>query len=295
MARQWDDATGVVTPEAVELRLQEANAGSRTAALLVDFAILGALLWGLNLTIGWVVERVQLVVPDWVGVTVLIVVNFLLLFGYPIAFEALSHGRTPGKATMGLRVVTVEGSPVRFRHAAIRGVFWLVDFFATVGAAALLTTLLSRRHQRLGDMVAGTVVVRERTAAPTPYVAQFSVPAGAESYAASLDPSGLTPQDYEVLREFLLRRRSLPSAKSHELAHRLAQAYGERLHHTRASDITADTFLVCLAVRYQQQDRRGGIMAAPSAGTPGAAPAPPATGSESPPQPDQPGEFAPPQ
>lgn len=275
MSRGWDDATGVVTPEAVELRFHDATVGSRGAAVLLDFTILGLTSLALNLTIGWLAERAQLSTSGWVATTVLIVVNFLLVFGYPIAFETLWHGRTPGKAALGLRAVTVEGSPVRFRHAAIRGAFWLVDFFGTVGVAAVLASLFSKRQQRLGDMVAGTVVLRERSASQAPRTAQYEVRPGMAEYAATLDVSALPAADYEVVREFLLRERGLSFDRRHEIAGRLARAIGQKLQHQPPPGVSQVDFLTCVASRYQQQ-RQGRATAVPQPPPPESVGQPPA-------------------
>ena len=249
MNRRWDDAGGIVTPEAVPLQLSEANVGSRTIAWFIDAIILGTTIALLNVLI--VMLGSDAPVPQWVGITVLVVLNFLLFFGYPIGFETLLRGRTPGKAALGLRVVTVEGAPVRFRHAAIRAALGLVDFFLTSGIAAVATTLLSKRHQRLGDLVAGTLVLRERTAAAAPAVSRFTVPIGAEEYAATIDPTGLSPRDYEAVREFLLRATSLRPAARRDIGAQLAQVIAAKLQHNLPTAVSPELFLVSVAARYQ--------------------------------------------
>ena len=163
----------VVTPEAVPLDLQPAGLGSRFVALLIDWAVqamlgFALLLVGIGLSFGE---------AGGIGIAFFFLLTFLVLFGYPIALETLWRGRTLGKAAMGLRVVTTEGGPVRFRHAAIRAALGLVDFFLTSGAAAVISVLATRNNQRLGDLVAGTLVLRERTGLPPPQAAEFSVPA----------------------------------------------------------------------------------------------------------------------
>ncbi len=80
---------------------------------------------------------------------------------------------------MGLRVVTREGAPVQFRHAAIRAALGLIDFYLAFGGVAVISALVTREHQRLGDLVAGTLVLRERTGARAPTAVRFAVPAGA--------------------------------------------------------------------------------------------------------------------
>ncbi|MDQ3974174.1 MAG: RDD family protein, partial [Actinomycetota bacterium] len=189
---------GIVTPEAVRLDLETAGLGSRTAAALIDLTIQFSALYALGLAGALIAASVGPGLPGWLGVTLVLLLVFALLFGYPLALETLWRGRTIGKAALGLRVVTVEGAPVRFRHAFARAALGLVDFYATFGAAAVLSVLLSRRNQRLGDLVAGTVVLRERSAQRAPTSVRFAVPPGAESYAATVDPAGLTVDDYRT-------------------------------------------------------------------------------------------------
>jgi uncharacterized RDD family membrane protein YckC len=256
VATPWEPGIGVVTPEAVRLQFSEANIGSRGVAFFVDVSVLSIFLLVFNTAVGFLLAGTAGAIPGWVAVTALVVVNFLVLFGYPITFETLMKGRTPGKSVMGLRVVTVEGAPVGFRHAAIRAALALVDFALTAGLAAVFATLLSRRHQRLGDMVAGTVVLRERTGEDLPWASQFTVPRGAESYAVTIDPSGLSPHDYQLVRSFLLRARNLVPEPRQEIGQRLARGLADKLHHQRPSTVSAELFLSCLAARYQQQHWR---------------------------------------
>ncbi len=255
---------GVVTPEAVRLEFEAAGVGSRGAALLLDLLLQSAVLMIVGFTGVLVYAEAGPGLPGWVGDTVAVLFAFAVVWGYPVAFETLWRGRTLGKAAMGLRVVTVEGSPVRFRHAAVRATLGIVDFALTSGAAALLSALLSRRHQRLGDLVAGTIVLRERTGAKAPSAVRFSIPAGAESYAATLDPAGLSADDYATVRSFLLRAPHLPDEVRAHLAVRLAGPLAAKLRHLRPGTVPAETFLQCLAARYQQR----GI--SPLGGRPGA-------------------------
>jgi len=257
VGRRWDDATGVVTPEAVTLEFAEANVGSRSVAVLLDLLVLWTAFSILFTAFSFLffagIGATGTEPPVWVVVVLVVLVNLGLLFGYPIGFETLTRGRTLGKMAMGLRVVTVEGSPIGFRHAAIRAALGLVDFYGTVGIAAVLSTLLSRRHQRLGDRVAGTVVVRERSSGPRPEALQFSVPPGAEPYAGTLDPSALSARDYDLVRSFLLRAPALETSRRDDLGRRLAGVLARRMAHRPPSWVSPELFLVCLMARHQQQ------------------------------------------
>jgi uncharacterized RDD family membrane protein YckC len=296
VARRWDDAGGIVTPEAVPLQMSEANVGSRAVAWFIDTFVLVLSLTLLNVLI--VMLGSDAPIPEWVGFTVLFVLNFLLFFGYPIGFETLLRGRTPGKATLGLRVVTVEGAPVRFRHAAIRAALGMVDFWLTSGVAAVVSTLLTKRHQRLGDLVAGTLVLRERTASAAPAVARFRTPSGAEDYAATIDPTGLAASDYETIREFLLRAATLRPQARADIGRQLAEGIAAKLQHTRPATVSAELFLMCVAARYQERASRPAAVdvthGLPPQGTPAASAPPPTTPGDAVPPPPGPGDFAPP-
>jgi len=248
--------SGVVTPEAVRLEFEAAGIGTRAIALFLDLLlqalVAGVLLFGLGL----VMEGTGLGLPDWVGVTLALLLAFAVFWGYPVAFETLWRGRTLGKAAMGLRVVTREGAPVGFRHAAIRAALGLVDFYLAVGGVAVVSALVTREHQRLGDLVAGTLVLHQRTGARPAVPVQFGVPSGAESYAATIDPAGLGVDDYAAVRGFLLRAGELAPDVREDLARRLARPIAARVGHRPPPGMSPELFLRCAAARYQQRGGR---------------------------------------
>lgn len=254
----------LVSPEAVPLDLPEATVGSRGVALLIDWTLLAIFFFVLSLAAANA-PRAQ-AIPEWVVATAVLIVVFLVWFGYPIAFETAwsGGGRTPGKAVMGLRVVTVEGAPVRFRHAAIRAAVGLIDFTVTFGLGAVLSSMLSRRHQRLGDMVAGTVVLRERTGSSASEAHQFTVPPAAAGMAADLDTTALSPRDYSAVRAYLLRADSLPDGRRVEVGRQLLDALASRLGHLPVHD-DPQVVLQAVAARYQERHRTaaGGLSSTP--------------------------------
>lgn len=293
--------SGIVTPEAVRLEFEAAGIGSRALALAIDLVVqvtvMVAALLSLELVGGGGAG-----LPEWVAITTSLLIVFAVFWGYPVTLETLWRGRTLGKAAMGLRVVTKEGAPVRFRHAAIRAALALVDFWVTFGGVAVVSALVTREHQRLGDLVAGTLVLRERTGAAAPTAVTFTVPPGAEAYAATIDASGLTVDDYAAVRGFLLRAGDLPVHVRADLAGRLASPVAQRLRHRPPQWVTAELFLVCVAARFQE---RGGAgrrasprqpVAGPTPGAPGTpgVPAPPAGPAPAPAAERPAGGFAPP-
>lgn len=241
-------APGIVTPEAVRLEFSPAGIGSRCLALMIDLAILGTALFALLVAVGLSGLPAS---PLTVGSLVL----FVLLL-YPALFEVALGGRTPGKAALGVRVVTREGAPIGLRHAALRAALGLVDFYLTLGGAAVVSALATRQSQRLGDLVAGTLVLRERGAGGTPGAVRFAVPPGYQAYADTLDPGVLQPHAYEAVRAFLLRAHELDPTARRELARRLADPLALRLGHRPPPGTTPELFLLCLAARYQQRGVR---------------------------------------
>jgi len=258
---------GIVTPEAVVLEFETAGVGSRLIAKVLDLLVQGA-------AAALVITAAVILGSTPVGLAGVYFGVFLIVFGYPLAMETLWRGRTLGKAAMGLRVVTIEGAPIRFRHALVRDALGLVDFYVTSGGAAILSVLLTKRNQRLGDLAAGTLVLRERRASQTVTAVSFWVPPGWEGYAATLDVSGLTGADYQVVRSFLVRAQTLDPWTRDRLAREIATAILPRLRHQPPPGVPAEVLLVCVAALYQQRQRSvPRPMEAPPAYAPTAPPA----------------------
>ena len=125
----------VVTPEAVPLELETANIGSRGLAVMIDWLIQGATLFALLVGLTALIGATNAHVGVGIAAASFFLLTFIALWGYPTVMETLWRGRTIGKAALGLRVITVEGAPVRFRHAAIRATLGLVDFILTSGGS----------------------------------------------------------------------------------------------------------------------------------------------------------------
>jgi uncharacterized RDD family membrane protein YckC len=250
---------GIVTPEAVLLEFAVAGLGSRSLAFLIDLGIRAALLWLVFLG----TAAGGIVVDDTVLVVISIAAVFAALLVYPALTETVWNGRTPGKMAMGLRVVTIEGAPVRFRHAAIRSALGIVDFLLGAGTLAILSALATRQSQRLGDLAAGTIVIRERQVRTDSRPVAFSPPPGWEAYTSALDVSRLRGDAYVLVRAFLLRVHELEPAARREraasLAERVAAAIDVPLH----PGTDPEAFLVAVAAAHQA--RHGDREAVPTA------------------------------
>jgi uncharacterized RDD family membrane protein YckC len=262
----------LVTPEAVPLDVELAGIPTRALAAVLDLLVVGG-------GFGVVAAIVSSTLAGTAGIVVLIVTGFLGLFGYPAVAEVLLRGRTVGKLALGLRVVTVEGTPVRFRHTAIRAGLRIVDVLlppiAFVGVAVMLC---SPRRQRAGDVVAGTVVVRERTGAMGGGAMLFPPLPGWERYVAALDTSALTAPQYELVRSYLTRVQTLRPAARTALALELGSGIARAIGHTPPPGMHPEPFLAAVASAHQR--RHGAPWAttgpAPSQQPPPARPPPPA-------------------
>jgi uncharacterized RDD family membrane protein YckC len=231
---EYEDRRTIATPEGVELALPLAGLGSRFMALLLD-SILQGLIVAAAAVLGYALLS---------DVGAVIVLSAGLLFAYlvyDVAFEVRGGGRTPGKRAVGLRVVRDGGGSVGLRASLIRNVIRLVE--ATLFyVPAVISILATRSNQRLGDLAAGTLVVREPKAAalapPGP-----TVPADA---FASWDATAVGEAEIAAVRAFLQRREELRPAARRTLAAQLSRRLRPRVAGVRPG-LDDETFLERLA------------------------------------------------
>lgn len=207
----------LVTGEAVALELRPAKLPSRALAVLLDLVVVG-LVYTL-VTIVLVISTASL---DQAAQAALAVATFILvLVGAPIAVETLSHGRSLGKMACGLRVVRDDGGPIRFRHALVRGAVGVAEILMTFGVVACIASLVSARGRRLGDVVAGTLVVRERVpVGRTAFVPP--PPPWLSGRFAELDLSAVPDGLWLAVRQYLTRMWQLDPQVGRAMAERLA-------------------------------------------------------------------------
>lgn len=241
---------GIVTPEAVVLEFEPARLGTRSLQMGLDFLIQMATLFVVVMAVGLALSSFDSL--SAAAVIIMTVAAFVVILGYPALMETVAGGRTVGMMAAGLRVVTVEGAPIRFRHAAIRSFLMLIDFWLCTGIIGAITMLCNRNSQRLGDLAAGTFVLRERTSARTDSPVAFLPPAGWEPYAASLDTGRMTEAQYGLVRAFLLRVHDLSPDARTDVAHRLADPLARAMNHTPPPHVSPESFLLCVAAAYQR-------------------------------------------
>ena len=202
------------------------------------------------------------------GATVVFVLAAFAVFGavvlYPTLMETLWGGRTLGKAAFGLRVVKTDGGPAGFLDAAIRAALGLLEVWGTLGSLGFLTMLFSKRGQRLGDMVAGTVVLRQRRGGSW-FPVQLLVPPGCEQLVMTMDVGGMSPDDYDLVRAFLVRWREFSDQQRPLVAAGLAAPLWQRFRHPLPPRLGPDYYLACLGAAYQYRHHRAGPVPPPAA------------------------------
>jgi uncharacterized RDD family membrane protein YckC len=278
----------LVTGEAVLLELRLAKLPSRAIAVFVDLFVQVLLLYGILSLVG----TTSLAIDGALLAAVALVGTVLVLVGYPVLFETLTRGKSLGKLIFGLRVVQEDGGPVRFRQSLIRalaGVF--VDFWATFGAGAILSSLLSAKGKRVGDILAGTVVVLERI--PVRRTAPPTVPPVLAAWARSLDVTRLPDPLAIEARQYLGRQGELAPEVADGLGRRIATEIAQYVSPPAPPGTPAPAYIAAVLAERRERDLRRY-----AALTPTLAPTPPSRQAQpaAPPPAETPlsGGFAPP-
>lgn len=233
----------VETPEHIVLELELAGLGSRVAAALVDQVMI--ILFLLMTFWAGFLLLTPLIASDADAITGIMLASFILLWfaitwGYYALFEGLAAGRTPGKRRLGIRVVMETGHPITFTAAIARNLLRLVDFQpGNSYVIGLLFIFFQKHHRRLGDLVAGTIVVRDRAedislAAPDIEAQPDIVDAG---------PPVLAEDEFRLLEQFMTRLDRLPSETRVRFARQLATRFADRITNPESN---AEPMLVSL-------------------------------------------------
>ncbi|WP_328721373.1 RDD family protein [Streptomyces sp. NBC_00247] len=252
----------LVTGDAVVLELRPARLPSRALAQAVDTALLLTVF--LLLTLALTLATATL---DDAAVAAVSVASFLLvLVGGPIAVETLSHGRSLGKLACGLRVVREDGGPIAFRHALVRGAMGVVEVLATFGGVAAIASLVSARGRRLGDVFAGTIVVRERVPKDRSLAVQPPPPWLGNRFA-QLDLSAVPDDFWPAARSYVSRLHQLDPAVGQALGRRLADELTARTALPPPAGVPHAAYVAAvLHERRVREARRYEARRAPSAG-----------------------------
>jgi uncharacterized RDD family membrane protein YckC len=209
----------LVTGEAVLLDLRLAKLASRGLAMAIDVAVQATVLTVVVLLLFNSSVADDLALAAAIG----ILVTAGVLVGYPVVFETLTRGRSLGKLALGLRVVREDGGPIRFRQALVRGLTgFFVDFWVLGlgGAVAIFVSLASAKGKRVGDYLAGTVVLQERI--PATRVEPPAMPLSLAGWASGLNVAALPDGLALAVRQYLARYPQLDPGAREVLCSRLA-------------------------------------------------------------------------
>ncbi|MDK1475715.1 RDD family protein [Streptomyces sp. 549] len=241
----------LVTGDAVVLGLRPARVPSRALAVCIDLVVLWSVYLALFVLLLTAVAGLDPAAEAAIAVALLV----LVLMGGPVAVETLSHGRSLGKAACGLRVVREDGGPVRFRHALVRGLVGFVEIQLTFGVVACCSSLVSGRGRRLGDVFAGTLVVRERNSAPR-VVPAPPPPPWLAHYFDGLDLSRVPDPLWLAVRQYLTRMPQLDPQVSRSLAERLGADVAWCTGAPPPEGVPAAAYLTGVVAERQARDSR---------------------------------------
>ncbi len=245
----------VVTGDAVVLDLGRAEPASRAVAFALDVAVMViAYVLLLALLLSSLVE-----VDDSLAAGVALTLLVLVFVVYPVTVETLTRGRSLGKAAVGLRVVRTDGGPIRFRQALVRGLTgFVVDFgvFSLfTGAIGLISALASTHGQRVGDRLAGTVVVRDRL--PVAVGAPILMPPPLALWARGLVLTALPDDLALTVRQLLVRADRLDRGARARLAGDLATRVAAHVSPPPPPGTPAEAYLAAvLAERRRREEHR---------------------------------------
>jgi uncharacterized RDD family membrane protein YckC len=239
------DKLTIETPEQTPLEFAVAGIGSRFLALAAD-----TLLQVVTILIFVVVFEIAAPNVDFISQhtqvwiqAVFVILLFLIQFAYFAAFEAVWNGQTPGKRLAHLRVIRDDGRPIRVYEAVVRNLLRTVDSLPGIYAVAIACAFFSRQSKRVGDWVAGTVVVRE---VPLQGIVPPSHVASADAGMTG-DARKISNEELRLIEAFLDRRAALDPIVRRNMAHQIAVRMGKQLEVPPENRPDAEKFLEALA------------------------------------------------
>lgn len=230
-----DETLAIDTPENVVFGYQIAGLGSRFLACTIDTLLIIVLLVFVNFALVAFLQITDLlgtrdVAGAWI-VAIFGLLTFGIFWGYYIFFETVWNGQTPGKRRNGLRVICRDGTPVTLGETVIRNLVRIVDFLPMFYAVGIITMFVDGRSRRLGDLAAGTLVVRDREAIQLSSLVGSLAPAdefsGPPEQELALPVERLSERDIQLVEDFYRRRSELNNRD--DLARQLARSLNGRM------------------------------------------------------------------
>ncbi|HJB09850.1 MAG TPA: RDD family protein [Candidatus Brachybacterium merdavium] len=195
------DREALITGDAVLLDLRTASFAVRMVSAAIDGALQLAILIGGVVALAWTAARADL--DQGLIAAAVLVMSVTAYVGYPVLSELLLRGRSVGRLVMGTRVVRDDGGPAHLRQSLIRAVMAMLEIWSTAGTLALTSSVIDRRSRRIGDLLAGTMVIQERMRTIEPR--RPAVPVDLQQWAGSADVGRLPVTLMADIRSFLPR------------------------------------------------------------------------------------------
>lgn len=208
------DRDALITGDAVLLDLRTASFATRMLAAMIDGVIQLLLLVGGTVAMAWSAARADL--DDGFVAAGIVSMSVLAYVGYPVLCEMLLRGRSVGRLVMGTRVVRDDGGPVHVRQSVLRAVMAMLEIWSTTGAIALTCSVIDRRSRRVGDLLAGTMVIQERMRDVEPLRAE--VPAPLQDWVHGADVGRLPLTLMQDIRSFLPRATTINPESRRQLS-----------------------------------------------------------------------------
>jgi len=245
----------IETPEQISLEFPLAGVGSRGYALCIDtlIQVIAAVVVGLIVAFTTSdLERSWKPARNW-EMAIALFLLFCLYWGYFALFEILWNGQTPGKRQAKIRVISASGRPITVFEGIGRNFMRAIDSigFYLVGA---VTCAIDKQNRRLGDMVAGTVVVHEVEEQGVFY--WYGQEKSASAPSVTQEVASLTDQEFQLIETFLARRLDIPNLQRLSSAQAIADRMGERLHILKDQRPSDEAFLEEISRRYRDAVRR---------------------------------------
>lgn len=204
----------LITGDAVLLDLRTASFATRIVSAVIDGVLQLALLIGGILSVAWFADRAAL--DDGFLAAGILLASVLAYVGYPVLSELLLRGRSVGRLVMGTRVVRDDGGPVHVRQSVLRAVMAMFEIWSTTGAVALVCSVIDCRSRRIGDLLAGTMVIQERMRTHPPQ--RIEVPLSLRDWAQAADVGRLPLPLLQDIRAFLPRAGQINAESRHQLS-----------------------------------------------------------------------------
>lgn len=249
------------TPESVELEFTLAGIGNRSYALIIDYLILGLTILLISIIGYFVAFQLDPAsifgldsnrLAQW-AIAIQSITTFAIYAGYFVILETLWQGQTPGKKWTKIRVICDNGKPERLPQAILRSLLRPVDDFLFAGVFFII---FSRQEKRIGDLVAGTIVIQDEQASKS---TNFDISPEAEELALQLkieaEIVNLSPEDFATIRDFLQRRKNIMLEYQHKLGRKLAEQVQEIILLDKVPEgYSNNQFLEAIYLAYQQNN-----------------------------------------